>query len=114
MSGALPLSLACFDYDRTRALQDGTVRPEGIDLRFLPMMMPESFFRMLHNREFDVSEMSFSWFTRTLAFDEPPLVAIPVFPSRMFRHSGIYVHAGSGIEVPTDLIGRRVGIPEYQ
>jgi 4,5-dihydroxyphthalate decarboxylase len=114
MSGALPLSLACFDYDRTRALQDGTVRPEGIDLRFLPMMMPESFFRMLHNREFDVSEMSFSWFTRTLAFDDPPLVAIPVFPSRMFRHSGIYVHAASGIEEPTDLIGRRVGIPEYQ
>jgi 4,5-dihydroxyphthalate decarboxylase len=110
----LPLVLACWDYDRTRALQDGRVRPEGIDLTYIPLGMPESFFRMLHHGEFDVSEMSFSFFSRTLAFDEPLLVGIPVFPSRMFRHSGIYVHAKSGIEQPTDLIGRRVGIPEYQ
>jgi 4,5-dihydroxyphthalate decarboxylase len=110
----LPLVLACWDYDRTRALQDGRVRPEGIDLTYIPLGMPESFFRMLHHGEFDVSEMSFSFFTRTLGFDEPPLVGIPVFPSRMFRHSGIYVHAASGIEQPADLIGRRVGIPEYQ
>jgi 4,5-dihydroxyphthalate decarboxylase len=110
----LPLVLACWDYDRTRALQDGRVRPEGIELTYLPLGMPESFFRMLHHGEFDVSEMSFSWFTRTLSFDEPPLVAIPVFPSRMFRHSAIYVHAGSGIDRPADLIGKHVGVPEYQ
>jgi 4,5-dihydroxyphthalate decarboxylase len=110
----LPLVLACWDYDRTRALQDGRVRPEGIDLTYLPLGMPESFFRMLHHGEFHASEMSLSWYTRTLTFDEPPLIAIPVFPSRMFRHSSIYVHAGSGIETPQDLIGKRVGVPEYQ
>jgi 4,5-dihydroxyphthalate decarboxylase len=114
MAGSLPLVLACWDYDRTRALQEGAVRVEGIDLRFVPIGMPESFFRTLHNSEFDVSEMSFSWYTRTLDFDQPPLVAIPVFPSRMFRHSGIYVHADSGIEQPSDLAGKRVGVPEYQ
>jgi 4,5-dihydroxyphthalate decarboxylase len=110
----LPLVLACWDYDRTRALQDGRVRSEGIDLTYLPLGMPESFFRMLHHGEFHVSEMSFSWFTRTLGFDEPPFVAIPVFPSRMFRHSAIYVHADSGIEQPAGLVGKRVGVPEYQ
>jgi 4,5-dihydroxyphthalate decarboxylase len=110
----LPLVLACWDYDRTRALQDGRVRAEGIDLTYLPLGMPESFFRMLHHREFGASEMSLSWYTRTLTFDEPPLIAIPVFPSRMFRHSSIYVHARSGIAEPRDLIGKRIGVPEYQ
>jgi 4,5-dihydroxyphthalate decarboxylase len=110
----LPLVLACWDYDRTRALQEGAIEPEGIDLVYLPLGMPESFFRMLHHREFDAAEMSLSWYTRTLTFDEPPLIAIPCFPSRMFRHSSIYVHTESGIEQPRDLIGKRVGVPEYQ
>lgn len=111
---SLPLVLACWDYDRTRALQDGRVAPEGIDLTYLPIGMPESFFRMLHHGEFHASEMSLSWYTRTLVADEPPFIAIPVFPSRMFRHSSIYVHSASGIEKPEDLIGKRVGVPEYQ
>jgi 4,5-dihydroxyphthalate decarboxylase len=106
--------MALWDYDRTRALQDGRVKPEGIALRYLPMGMPESFFRMLRYREFDVSEMSLSWYVRTVFSDPRPFTAIPVFPSRMFRHSCIYVNAKSGIEKPTDLIGRRVGCPEYQ
>jgi 4,5-dihydroxyphthalate decarboxylase len=76
--------------------------------------MPESFFRMLRHREFDVSEMSLSWYTRSLFSDPPPFIAIPVFPSRMFRHSCIFVHAASGIREPRDLIGKRVGVPEYQ
>jgi 4,5-dihydroxyphthalate decarboxylase len=109
-----PLVLACWDYDRTRALQDGRVTPEGVELTYLPLGMPESFYRMLHHQEFHASEMSLSWYTRTLFFDDPPLVAIPVFPSRMFRHSSIYVNAHSGINVPKDLIGKRVGVPEYQ
>jgi 4,5-dihydroxyphthalate decarboxylase len=110
----LPLTLACWDYDRTRALQDGRVKPEGIDLTYLPIGMPESFFRMLRYGEFDVSEMSLSWYTRTVFRDPRPFIAIPVFPSRMFRHGCIYVHAGSGIREPRDLIGKRVGCPEYQ
>ncbi|HUF99069.1 MAG TPA: hypothetical protein VMM60_13145, partial [Ilumatobacter sp.] len=91
-----PLVLACWDYDRTRALADGRVRPAGVDLNYLPLGMPESFFRMLNYGEFDASEMSLSWYTRTAASDSPPFVAIPVFPSRMFRHSSIYVNAHAG------------------
>jgi 4,5-dihydroxyphthalate decarboxylase len=112
--GALPLTLACWDYDRTRALQDGRVRPEGIELTYLPLMMIESFSRMLRFGEFGASEMSLSWYTRTVTAEVRPFVAIPVFPSRMFRHSSIYVHVDSGIDEPGDLIGKRVGCPEYQ
>jgi 4,5-dihydroxyphthalate decarboxylase len=110
----LDLTLACWDYDRTRALHDGRVKPEGIRLTYLPLGMPESFFRMLRHGEFDVSEMSLSWYTRTLFSEPRPLMAIPVFPSRMFRHSCIYVNARSGIREPRDLVGKRVGCPEYQ
>jgi 4,5-dihydroxyphthalate decarboxylase len=110
----LPLVMACWDYDRTRALADGRVKAEGIELTYLPLGMPESFFRMLRHGEFHVSEMSLSWYSRTVTSNPRPFIAIPVFPSRMFRHSSIYVHGGSGIENPQDLIGRRVGCPEYQ
>jgi 4,5-dihydroxyphthalate decarboxylase len=110
----LPLTLACWDYDRTRALMDGRVQPEGIDLNYLSLGMPESFFRMLRHGEFGASEMSLSWYTRTVFSEPRPFIAIPVFPSRMFRHSSIYVHVGSGIVSPSDLRGRRVGCPEYQ
>jgi 4,5-dihydroxyphthalate decarboxylase len=111
---AIPLTLACAGYDRTQALQDGRVRPEGIDLTYLPLGMPESFFRMLHHGEFGASEMSLSWYTRTVFSAPRPLMAIPVFPSRMFRHSSIYVNSDSGISSPADLRGARVGCPEYQ
>jgi 4,5-dihydroxyphthalate decarboxylase len=114
MMARLPLTLACWDYDRTRALQDGIVQPEGIDLRYLPLMMPESFFRMLHFGEFHASEMSLGWYVRTVMQEDRPFIAIPVFPSRMFRHSSVYVNAGSGIAKPEDLVGRVVGCPEYQ
>ncbi|MCM2393737.1 ABC transporter substrate-binding protein [Streptomyces albipurpureus] len=110
----IPMTLACWDYDRTRALHDETVRPEGIALTYLPLMMPESAFRMLHFNDFDASEMSLSWYTRLAALKDRPFTAIPVFPSRMFRHSCIYVNVNSGIEKPADLVGKRVGCPEYQ
>jgi 4,5-dihydroxyphthalate decarboxylase len=110
----LQLTLACWDYDRTRALQDGRVQPEGIELRYLPLGMPESFFRMLRYGEFEASEMSLSWYARTLFTDPRPFVAIPVFPSRMFRHGCIYINSRSGIRDPQDLVGKRVGCPEYQ
>jgi 4,5-dihydroxyphthalate decarboxylase len=110
----LPISLACWDYDRMLALKDGTVKPEGVQLTFVPVMMPEPAFRMLRYREFDAAEMSLSWYTRTVLAGDRPFVAIPVFPSRMFRHSCVYVNAGSGIDEPGDLVGKRVGCPEYQ
>jgi len=110
----LRLTLACWDYDRTRALADGRVAPEGIDLNFLPLHVEETFFRMLRNREFDVAEMSLSSYCVSLTREDPAFVAIPVFPSRFFRHSCIFVSAKSGISEPKDLIGKRIGVPEYQ
>ncbi len=111
---ALDLTLGCWDYDRVQPLIDGRVRPQGIDLRFLNMIVEETFFRMARNREFDVSEMSMSSYCVSLTKPDRPFVAIPVFPSRFFRHSCIYVNADAGIKSPRDLIGKRFGCPEYQ
>src|SRR5215469_6240850 len=111
---ALRLTLACWDYDRTRALADGRVRPEGIDLNLVPLEVEETFFRMLRGREFDAAEMSLSSYTVSLFRDPPAFVGIPVFPSRFFRHSCIFVSAKSLIREPADLVGKRIGVPEYQ
>jgi 4,5-dihydroxyphthalate decarboxylase len=108
------LTLACWDYDRTRALADGSVQPDGIDLVYLAQPVEETFFRMLRHREFDCSEMSLSSYVASLDAEDPPFIAIPAFPSRFFRHSCIFVSAASGIRRPEDLKGRRVGVPEYQ
>jgi 4,5-dihydroxyphthalate decarboxylase len=110
----LNLTLACWDYDRTRALADRSVQPDGIDLNYLTLPVEETFFRMLRNQEFDVAEMSLSSYCVTLMRDPAPFVAIPVFPSRMFRHSSIYVSTAAGITQPSDLVGKRVASPEYQ
>jgi 4,5-dihydroxyphthalate decarboxylase len=113
MTVRVPLTLACWDYDRTEPLRDGRIRPDGIDLTYLSLPVEETFFRMARYREFEAAEMSLSSYTLTL-FKDAPFVAIPVFPSRAFRHNGVYVHADSGIERPEDLRGRLVGVPEYQ
>jgi len=110
----LKLSLACWDYDRTRALADGSVSPQGIELVYLTLPVEETFFRMLRKREFDCAEMSLSSYVLSLQQKDPPFVAIPVFPSRFFRHSCIFVSAKSGIRRPEQLAGRRIGVPEYQ
>jgi 4,5-dihydroxyphthalate decarboxylase len=110
----LRLTLGCWNYDRTRALADGRVAPDGIDLVYLDMPVEETFFRMLRYREFEVAEMSLSSYAVSLFREERPFIAIPVFPSRMFRHASIFVNAGAGIDAPRDLIGKRVGCPEYQ
>ena len=110
----LRLSFACWDYDRTRALADGTVRADGIELTYLTLPVEETFFRMMRLREFDASEMSLSSYTASLNAPNPPFIAIPVFPSRFFRHSCIFISTQSGVRRPEDLKGRRVGVPEYQ
>jgi 4,5-dihydroxyphthalate decarboxylase len=110
----LRLTLACWNYDRTRALADGRVRIEGVELNYLDLPVEETFFRMLRHCEFDAAEMSLSSYVLSLFQPEPPFIAIPVFPSRVFRHSGIFVNARSGITTPKELIGRKVGLPEYQ
>ncbi|MEW2521364.1 ABC transporter substrate-binding protein [Actinacidiphila alni] len=110
----LHLTFACGDYDRTRALAEGTVRADGIDLTYLRLPVEETFFRMLRHREFEVAEMSLSSYVLSLRADPAPFVALPVFTSRMFRHSSLYCHADAGIASPEDLRGKTVGTPEYQ
>jgi len=110
----LKLSLACWDYDRMKAIEDGRVRPEGIELNFLNYRVEETFFRQLRFQEFDVSELSLSSYVLTLNQENPPFIALPVFPSRYFRHQSMYINANAGINKPEDLKGKRIGIPEYQ
>ena len=108
------LTLACWDYDRTRALQDGRVQVEGVDLTYLPLRVEETFWRMLRYGEFDVAEMSTGSFLMSRDKGAPRLIGIPVFPSKTFRHSCIYINTDSGIKKPADMASRRVGVPEYQ
>lgn len=108
----LDLTLAIGDYDRTQALKTGAVRPEGVELNVLTLGPEEIFYRMGRFREFDACEFSLSTYTIRRGRGEP-LVAIPVFPSRMFRHSSIFVRDGAGIREPKDLRGKRVGVPKY-
>ena len=98
----LNLTFACWDYDRVKPLADRTVTAEGIDLNIVNLPVEETFFRMLRYREFDLAEMSLSSYTVSLSRPDSGFVAIPVFPSRMFRHSGIFVSAASGIREPRD------------
>jgi 4,5-dihydroxyphthalate decarboxylase len=111
--GKLRLTLAAWDYDRIRPLFDGSIQPEGIEITPVVSRPSETFFRMLRFSEFEVSELSFANYTMLRARGDDKFVAIPVFPSRLFRHSCIYVNANSGINEPKDLIGKRIGVPEY-
>ena len=113
MSRNLHLTLACSDYDRTRALRDGTVRVDGCDLTYLALTVEETFFRMLRHREFDVAEMSLSSYVVSHTSADPWLVAIPVFPSRSFRHAHIAVRTDR-VQRAEDLVGKVVGTPEFQ
>ncbi|MCE7006982.1 ABC transporter substrate-binding protein [Kibdelosporangium philippinense] len=110
----LRLTLACGDYDRTRALGEGTIRPDGIELTYLRLPVEETFFRMLRHQEFEVAEMSLSSYVVSLQQDPAPFIAIPVYTSRSFRHSSVYVNAEAGITTPADLRGKIVGTPEFQ
>ena len=109
----LRLTFACGPYDRTQALRDGTIKPEGIDLTYLPLQPAEIFWRMLQYKEFDVSEMSLSNYTTLVNSGAAPFIAIPVFPSRVFRHGYFFINTDKGINGPKDLKGKRGGVPEY-
>lgn len=109
----LSLTLACGNYSHTRALMDRTVQPEGIELNYISLEPQEIFFRMLKHREFDVSELSLSAHIITRSQNKLGFVAVPVFPSRVFRHSAIYINEASGIKKPEDLAGKRMGTREY-
>lgn len=108
------LTLACGEYDRTRALADGSIRPAGFELRYLALNPGELFARMVRDREFDASEMSLSTYLNLRARGDDGLVGIPVFPSRVFRHGYIFVNRDARIGRPEDLAGRRVGTMQWQ
>jgi 4,5-dihydroxyphthalate decarboxylase len=109
----LELTLACWDYDRTRPLIHGRVRPEGIDLK-VEVLRPRAMFpRMLEQQEFHMSELSLASYASLLGRGECPFAALPVAVSKLFRHSCIYVRTDAGIETPRDLKGKRVGTTQY-
>lgn len=109
----LPLSIAVGDYDHMRDLTTGRVHPDGIEIRPINAPTEEMFFRFIKFQEFDVSEVSFAKALAMVSQPNPWLVLIPVFPSRAFRHSSIYVGRQAKINRPKDLIGKKVGLPEW-
>jgi 4,5-dihydroxyphthalate decarboxylase len=109
----LQLSVAMGDYDRTRALFDGRVQIDGVDPVYMLLSPEEMFFRAMRSQDFDIAELSFSSYLVRHSKGECPYIALPVFLSRAFRHTSIYVRKDR-IERPEDLKGRRVGLPEYQ
>ena len=111
--GKLQISVAMGDYDRTRALFDGRVRIDGVDPVYMLLNPEEMFFRAMRSVDFDVAELSFSSYLVKHSAGDCPYIAIPVFLSRAFRHTSIYVRKDR-ISRPEDLKGKRVGLPEYQ
>ena len=109
----LQLSIAMGDYDRTRALLDGSVQIDGVDPVCMTLSPEEMFFRAFRGLEFDISELSFSSYLVKASKGESPYIAVPVFLSRAFRHTSIWVRKDR-VRRPEDLKGRRVGLPEYQ
>lgn len=110
----LPIVVACGPYDRIQPLASGQVEIEGCDVNLMTMGPEELFFRAFRGAEFDVCELSFSTYLISIDAGNSSYVAIPVFPSRMFRHSAIYVRSDRAIDTPKDLRGKKVGVPEYQ
>ena len=110
----LNLSVAVGDYDRTRPLVDGAVQIDGVDPVYMTLAPEEIFFRAFRHAEFDICELSLSSFAIKTAQGDNPYVGVPVFPSRAFRHTSIYVRTDRGIRSPADLRDRRIGTPEYQ
>lgn len=114
MPNKLPLTLACGDYEIVRALKEGTVEPDGIELTILTDMDSTTrHWRFLRNQDFDMAETSCSSYI--VARDQgAPFTALPVFLHRRFRHGFVFINTGKGISKPTDLIGRKVGVKSFQ
>lgn len=110
----LKLSLAMGDYDRTRPIHDGRVQIDGVDPITFLQSPEEMFFNAFRHKTCDVTELSLSSYCLSLTREDPPYIAIPVFLSRAFRHSSLYIRSDRGIETPQDLKGRKIGIAEYQ
>jgi 4,5-dihydroxyphthalate decarboxylase len=109
----LRLSVAVGDYDRMRPLIDGDVQIDAVDPQFMRLEPEEIFFRAFRHADFDICELSMSSYSVKTAAGTSPYIAVPVFPSRAFRHTSIYVRTDR-ITSPEDLRGKRIGVPEYQ
>jgi 4,5-dihydroxyphthalate decarboxylase len=109
----LSLSVAIGEYDRTRALIDGSVAIDGVDPVYMPLVPEEIFFRAFRAAEFDICELSLSSYALKTAQGDCPYIAVPAFVSRAFRHNAVYVRTDR-IKKPADLKGKKVGVPEYQ
>ncbi|HWP48381.1 MAG TPA: hypothetical protein VNM22_14545 [Candidatus Limnocylindrales bacterium] len=110
----LPLTLACWDYDRVKPLMLKQVEPEGIALNLLPYAPDDSVWRMVRGQEYDASEMTMGTYVLLRSLGQAPYIAIPVFLARFFPHSGIFVNTKANIHEPADLRGKKVGAPQYQ
>ncbi len=107
------LTVAVGDYEHVRDVTDGSVRVQGAELTVLSMPPEETFYRFIHHQEWDVSELSLAKAIAFASVGDPRFVLLPVFPSRVFRHSSIYVRRGAGLERPEQLAGLRIGVPEW-
>ena len=113
----VPITIACGNYDRTEAIRDGRVKVEGCAVTYLPLYPEEIFHRVFKFQEFDISEISFSSYIRTVAAGTSAYIGVPAFVSRIFRHSGIYIRKGAGIEQarrPARQAHRRAGISDHR
>ena len=111
--GKLPITIAVSDYDHTRDFAMGRVEAAGLDVNYLDLGTEEIFHRFVHGREWEVSEMSFAKFASEMCSDEPDIVGLPVFPSRVFRLSSIYLRRDKMLSGPEELRAKKVGIPEW-
>src|SRR6185437_12196603 len=107
------LKIACWDYDRVNALRDGRAKIEGCDIAFTVNAPHNFFLRTGESPPYDVMEQSFSSYLTRRSRGPVPYTAIPIYPSRIFRHSAIYIRTDRGIRAPADLKGKRIGVPFY-
>jgi 4,5-dihydroxyphthalate decarboxylase len=113
MHNDIHLTMASWDYDHIRDIATGLVKPKGIEITHLQMEVEEIFYRFAKSFEWDVSELSFAKYCSILSQDDPPITGIPVFVSRVFRHSAFYIRSDGSVKVSSDLKGKRIGIPEW-
>ena len=113
MHNDIHLTMASWDYDHIRDIASGQVKAKGIEITHLQMEVEEIFYRFAKSFEWDVSELSFAKYCSIMSQDDPPITGIPVFVSRVFRHSAFYIRGDGSIKQSSDLKGKRIGIPEW-